>query len=165
MDKIKKEINNGFEVAVLGGGCFWYLETVFIHTKGVFHAVSGYSGGSRANPTYEEVRSGKTGFAEVVKITYDPVIIKYEDILNIFFSIHDPTTINRQENDIGTQYRSVIFYVNNEQRKVAEKIIKELSDKQIYNDSITTELTHLKKFYPADHYHQQYFEKNPDKAY
>jgi peptide-methionine (S)-S-oxide reductase len=165
MDKIQKEIKDGSEVAVLGGGCFWCLEAIFLNIKGVFKVTPGYSGGERFNPTYKEVQSGKTGYAEVVKIKYDSKIIKYEDILNVFFGVHDPTTINRQGNDIGPQYRSVIFYINNEQRKIAEKVIKKLSKAHIYNNPVLTELNYLKKFYQAEQYHQRYFEKNPEKAY
>lgn len=153
------------EVAVLGGGCFWCLDAAFSRIQGVESVVAGYSGGNVSNPTYEQVSSGSTGHAEVVKITYDPKIISYEDLLHIFFVIHDPTTLNRQGSDIGPQYRSIIFYLNEKQDKISENVIGELDKEQIYNDPIVTESVPLEKFYPAEDYHQKYFEKNPDQAY
>ncbi len=154
------------ETAILGGGCFWCLEAAFSRAKGVMgDVISGYSGGKDADPSYEDVSSGTTGHAEVVRINFDPHIIKYEDILHIFFTIHDPTTLNRQGHDVGTQYRSVIFYASEDQKKTAEKIIKELEEEKIYNDPFVTQVLPLEKFYAAEDYHQHYFDKNPDQAY
>ncbi|HAV11470.1 MAG TPA: peptide-methionine (S)-S-oxide reductase [Candidatus Moranbacteria bacterium] len=160
-----KNENEKLETAVLGGGCFWCLEAVYLHVKGVESVVSGYAGGQRENPTYEEVSSGETGHAEVVKIGFDPEKISYEDILRIFFSVHDPTTPNRQGGDVGTQYRSIILYVDEDQRNAADLVRNEFTDQAIYGSPIVTELAPLEKFYPAEEYHQRYFEKNPEKAY
>ncbi len=157
--------DKNLESIVLGGGCFWCLEATYSHTKGVVSAVSGYAGGKTANPTYEQVSSGATGHAEVTKITFDPSVITLDDILHIFFLIHNPTTPDRQGNDIGTQYRSVIYYHTKEQYDVAEKIMKELAEERVYDQPIVTELYPLKDFYPAEEYHQHYFAKNPDQAY
>lgn len=165
MKKAIKNNKSSLKIAVLGGGCFWCLETVFLHTKGVLSVISGYAGGTVPDPAYEDVSSGRTGHAEVIKFEYDPEIIVYGDLLHIFFSIHDPTTPNRQGNDVGTQYRSIILYADNKQKKIAEKIIQELEDQKIYAGMIITELSPLKAFYPAESYHQRYFEKNPEKAY
>lgn len=154
-----------FQKAVLGGGCFWCLDAAFSRTKGVKHVTTGYAGGDVPDPTYREVCGGKTHHAEVVEIEFDSSVITYEDILGIFFTIHDPTTLNRQGHDVGTQYRSVIFYLNQEQKESAEKIMKEVSDEKLYDDPLVTELLPLEQFYPAEDYHQQYFDKNPDQAY
>jgi peptide-methionine (S)-S-oxide reductase len=151
------------EVAVLGGGCFWCLETVFRHTRGVLSVVSGYAGGTVPNPTYEAVCSGTTGHAEVVRIVFDPAVLTYEELLRIFFSMHDPTTPNRQGNDIGTQYRSIIVAQDEEQLRTAKRVKGELDD--AYERLIVTEIVKDKPFYPAEEYHQRYFEKNPDQAY
>lgn len=159
------EKNNKFESIVLGGGCFWCIEAVFDRVKGIEAAISGYAGGDVDNPTYEQVCSGETGHAEVTKITFDPGVISLEDILHIFFTVHDPTTLNRQGSDMGTQYRSIILYADQKQHEVAEKIMREIAEEGIYMDAIVTELVSLKKFYPAEEYHQRYFEKNPDAAY
>ena len=148
------------EFIVLAGGCFWCIETIYNELKGVESAKSGYSGGSTDNPSYEAVCSGRTGHAEVVKVTFNPEIISLKEILEIFFTMHDPTTLNRQGNDVGTQYRSAIFYQGDFQRKVTEDIIKEFEEKKIWKNKIVTEITSLTKFYPAEDYHQQYFEKN-----
>jgi peptide-methionine (S)-S-oxide reductase len=153
------------EMAVLGGGCFWCLDAAFRRCIGVSEVVSGYSGGPRPNPTYEQVCTGVSGHAEVVKVTFNPAEISYEDILQVFFSIHDPTTLNRQGHDVGTQYRSVIFYASPEQEAVAKKVIKELTKEKLFDQPIVTEVTALEKFYPAEGYHQQYYEYNPEKAY
>lgn len=156
------------ESIVLGGGCFWCLEAVYRRIKGVEEVISGYAGGDESNdePTYENVCSGKTGHAEVVKILFNQDVIKLEDLLHIFFSIHDPTTLNRQGNDIGTQYRSMILYENSEQHDRAEKVLREIAEMNIYGEKmIVTELKKLEKFYPAEEYHQQYFAKNPEAAY
>ena len=151
--------------AILGGGCFWCLDAAYRGIKGITEVITGYAGGSKDRPTYEEVSSGTTGHAEVVKITYDPAIINYRQLLEIFFTIHDPTTINRQGNDIGEQYRSLILYQTWREREEAEKIINELSKEKIFDKPIVTEIKPLIKFYPAEDYHQDYYTKNPDKAY
>jgi len=151
------------EKAVLGGGCFWCLEAVFEEVKGVKDVVSGYAGGSVENPDYDSVCSGDTGHAEVVQITYDPEVVKFEDLLEIFWSIHDPTTLNRQGADVGTQYRSIILYVDEEQRKIAESS-REEAQRRFY-DPIVTEISPLTKFWPAEEYHQDYFRKNPYQGY
>jgi peptide-methionine (S)-S-oxide reductase len=148
--------------AVFGGGCFWCLDAVFIRVKGVGKVTAGYSGGRRKNPTYEQVCTGVSGHAEVVEIEYDEKIISYRELLDIFFEIHDPEQLNRQGNDIGTQYRSVIFYLNTDQKKEAEEKIRELKSDGI---NAVTEIKKLEVFYPAEDYHQNYFEKNPHQPY
>lgn len=153
------------ETAIVGGGCFWCTETIFSHTKGVNSVIPGYAGGTKIDPTYEEVSSGKTGHAEVVKVEYEPKAITYGELINIFFSVHDPTTPNRQGPDAGTQYRSIILYTNEGQREIAQKIMDELAEQKLYADPIVTELKPLDKFYPAESYHHRYFEKNSDQAY
>ncbi|EKD58395.1 MAG: hypothetical protein ACD_56C00141G0025 [uncultured bacterium] len=154
------------ESIVLGGGCFWCLEAVYTRVKGVKSVVSGYAGGQFSDPTYKEVSSGKTGHAEVVEIVFDPTLILLEDILHIFFSVHDPTTLNRQGNDIGTQYRSIILFSDKKQHDVIEKVLREVAEEECCSgELIVTELKKLEKFYPAEEYHQRYFEKNPDNAY
>ena len=158
-----KDISMKQEVATLGGGCFWCLEAVFEETRGVLDVVSGYAGGETIHPTYEQVSSGKTGHAEVVQITFDPTIISYEALLKIFWLIHDPTTLNRQGNDVGEQYRSIIFYHNEEQKKSAENSIKAFAPK--FANSIVTEVKPLKLFYKAEAYHQDYFKNNPNQGY
>lgn len=150
---------------VLAGGCFWCLEAVFDQVKGVTDVVSGYTGGRRPNPTYEQVCSGATGHAEVIKVTFDPGVISFEDILHIFFTIHDPTTLNRQGADVGTQYRSAIFTTSDEQKLVAEKVIKELTAEQLWSSPIITQVTPLEAFFPAEDYHQEYFARNPNAGY
>ena len=141
------------------------MEGIFAKLKGVKSVVSGYAGGERENPTYEEVSSGKTGQAEVVKIEYDPKIISFEDLLSAFFTVHDPTTPNRQGADVGTQYRSIILYASKEQKKETEEFVKKLNSEKIFEQPIVTEIKPLGKFWPAEDYHQKYFEKNPTKAY
>jgi len=158
-----KETNMNYEVATLGGGCFWCLEAVFEETRGVIDVVNGYAGGDKENPTYEQVCSGTTHHAEVVQITFDPKIISYEALLKIFWLIHDPTTLNRQGNDVGTQYRSVIFYHNPRQKEQAETSIKEFSTK--FTQPIVTEIKPLEQFYKAEAYHQDYFKHNPNQGY
>jgi peptide-methionine (S)-S-oxide reductase len=153
------------QIAYLAGGCFWCLDAVFSHVKGVISVRCGYAGGTTVNPTYEEVCTETTGHAETVKIVFDAEKISYEDLLHVFFAVHDPTTLNRQGNDVGTQYRSVIFYKGEEQKAAAEKIMREIIEEKIYGDEIVTELIPLQTFYEAEEYHQKYFEKNPDKAY
>ncbi len=151
------------ESAVFGGGCFWCLEAVFEDVRGVEDVVSGYAGGSVENPTYEQVCRGRTGHAEVVRITYDPEVVTYEDLLEIFWKIHDPTTLNRQGADVGTQYRSVIFYENESQRELARKSMEKAQ--KHFLDPIVTEISPLKKFWPAEEYHQDYFRRNPYQGY
>jgi peptide-methionine (S)-S-oxide reductase len=153
------------ETAILGGGCFWCVEAVYRETAGVNSVVSGYMGGRNANPTYQDVCSGATGHVEVVRVTYDPVQIGYRDVLEIFFATHDPTTLNRQGNDSGTQYRSVIFYNSPEQRAIAEELIRELTAEKAYADPIVTTIEPATEFYPAEDYHQQYFENHPYQPY
>lgn len=153
------------ETAVFGGGCFWCVESIFNRTRGVQSAISGYAGGKTPNPTYEKVHNTETGHAEVVEITFDPKVISYAQLLNIFFSIHDPTMLNRQGNDIGTQYRSIIFYTSPKQRKIARDTIKKLTKEKAFAKPIVTKLVPLEKFYRAEEHHQKYLERNPDNAY
>lgn len=153
------------ESAYLAGGCFWCLESVFSHVRGVISSVSGYAGGTSENPTYDQVSTGMTGYAETVQVVFDPQVISFEDILSIFGYIHDPSSLNRQGNDIGSQYRSAIFYVDDGQKIVAEKFLAGLRASGEYENPIATELAKLEKFYRAEEYHQRYFEKNPDQAY
>ena len=150
---------------VLAGGCFWCLEAVFDQVKGVTDVVSGYSGGKRPNPSYEQVCTGLTGHAEAVKLTFDPEQIPFEDLLRIFFTIHDPTTLNRQGADVGTQYRSAIFYTSAEQKSAAEKVIAELEAEKLWSGKIVTQLVPLEVFYPAEEVHQEYFARNPNAGY
>ncbi len=153
------------EVATLGGGCFWCLEAVFDGLVGVESVESGYCGGHLANPTYEDICGGDTGHAEVVRITFDPAVVSYTDLLDVFFVIHDPTTLNAQGNDIGTQYRSVIYFHSPEQKAVAEATIKCLTDAREYSCPIVTEITTAPHFYAAEPYHQEYYENNPRQPY
>ena len=157
--------NDNFETATLAAGCFWCVEAVFDDLEGVTDVVSGYSGGHKENPTYAQVFTGETGHAEVVQITFDPKIISYDDILRVFFTVHDPTTLNRQGNDVGTQYRSAIFYHNPEQKRTAEEIRDEIAAAGIYDDPIVTEITPFDRFWPAEDYHQEYFANNPNQPY
>lgn len=153
------------ETAVLGGGCFWCLEAVFEELKGVDKVVSGYAGGKVPNPTYEEVCTGETGHAEVVQVTFDPAVLSYQDLLNIYFTIHDPTALNQQGPDIGTQYRSVIFYHSPEQQVAAAQVIREITDSHIWNQPLVTAIAPLEAFYPAEAYHQHYYQRNPNQGY
>ncbi len=153
------------ELATLAGGCFWCLEAVYVELKGVDKVVSGYSGGKVAKPTYKEVTSGQTGHAEVVQITFDPQVITYKELLEVFFTIHDPTSVNRQGADVGTQYRSAIFYHSPEQQATAEKVIADLTAAQLWKNKIVTEVNKLDAFYKAEDYHQNYYALNPDQAY
>ena len=148
------------QVAILGGGCFWCVEAVFERVDGVIDVISGYAGGHTKNPTYKDVTSGNTGHAEVCEITFDTKLISYDEILDVFWQAHDPTTLNRQGNDYGTQYRSAIYYKNDSQKKSVEKSI--LKAKKMFDDPITTEIKKLDKFYKAEVYHQDYFENNPN---
>jgi len=157
------EQNN--EVATLAGGCFWCLEAVFKDLRGVRGVVSGYAGGDAANPTYYQVCDGTTGHAEVVQVTFDPREVSFRELLEVFFTIHDPTTLNRQGADVGTQYRSAVFYHTPEQRDAAEQVIAELDAAHVWDSPIVTEVTPLKEFYPAEDYHQNYFDKNPSQPY
>jgi len=155
----------GMEKITLGGGCFWCLEPIFDDLKGVEDVKSGYSGGTVANPTYRQVCSGTTGHAEVIEITFDPAVLSLKELLEIFFVFHDPTTLNRQGADVGTQYRSVIFYRTPEQKSVAEQVMKQLQLKNIWPDPIVTELSPFKSFYVAEDYHQEYFKLNGTQPY
>ncbi len=158
-------VPQGTESATLGGGCFWCLEPIFDNLKGVDDVVSGYSGGAVRNPTYRQVCSGDTGHAEVVQVTFDPAVISFREILKVFFTFHDPTTLNRQGNDIGTQYRSAIFYHTPEQQAIARQVIDELNAAKIWDRPIVTEVTPFDVFYPAEDYHQEYFERNGGQPY
>jgi peptide-methionine (S)-S-oxide reductase len=151
--------------AVLGGGCFWCLDAVFRGLEGVLSVESGYAGGQGVDPTYEQVCSGRTGHAEVVKVVFDPAVISYRDLLNVFFTIHDPTTKDRQGNDVGTQYRSVVFAQTPEQRAEAEAVIADLSQRKLWRDPIVTEIAGAAPYYPAEAYHQDYFAHHPAQAY
>jgi len=153
------------EVATLAGGCFWCLEAAFSDLKGVEKVESGYSGGHVRNPTYEQVCTGETGHAEVVQITFDPAVISFGDLLHVFFTIHDPTTMNRQGNDVGTQYRSAIYYHSPAQKAEAERVIAQLMADKVYDDPIVTEIKRLDKFYPAEEYHRDYYRRNPNQGY
>lgn len=153
------------EVATFGGGCFWCTEAIFKRIKGVEEVVSGYSGGQRENPSYEQVSSEATGHAEAVQVEFDPSIISYAKLLDIFFNLHDPTTVNQQGNDIGIQYRSVIFYHTEEQREIAEKVRDEIADSGLYHEPIVTEIVPFEKFYTAEEYHQNYYDSNQNQGY
>ncbi|HAJ34980.1 MAG TPA: peptide-methionine (S)-S-oxide reductase [Chloroflexi bacterium] len=156
---------NSLEVATLGGGCFWCLEAVYVELRGVEKVVSGYAGGHVKNPTYREVCSGSTGHAEVVQVTFDPAVISYADILRVFFTIHDPTTLNRQGADVGTQYRSIILYHDEAQKQTAIEVMQEVTAQRIWQNPLVTELAPLDVFYPAEEYHQNYFARNPMQPY
>ncbi len=158
-------MNANYQVATLAGGCFWCLEAVFDEVKGVVSVESGYAGGQIKNPSYKAVCSGMTGHAEVVQVTFDPNVVSYRDLLNVFFAIHDPTTLNRQGADVGTQYRSAIFYHDDEQKAIAEEVIGELNAQEIWDSPIVTEVTKFDKFYMAENYHQEYFVNNPYQPY
>ncbi len=161
----EKENIKRFEHATFGGGCFWCIEAVFSKVRGVESATSGFAGGHVANPTYEQVITGATGHAEVVKVVFDPEVVSYLQLLEIFFTVHDPTTLNRQGADVGTHYRSAIFYHNDDQRIAAEKVIERLNGEKIWDNPIVTEVTPLEQFYAASEYHQNYFKKNPNQGY
>jgi len=158
-------MNTNYETVTLAGGCFWCLEAVFDDVKGVESVESGYSNRYVPNPTYRAVCKGDTGYAEVIRIKFDPSIISFRDLLNVFFAIHDPTTLNRQGGDVGTQYRSAIFYHNPEQKETADILISELNEQKIWNSPIVTEVEAIKDFYIAEDYHQEYFAKNPYQPY
>ena len=148
------------ETATFAGGCFWCTEAIFKKLKGVEEVISGYSGGRNANPTYEEVSGGDTGHAEAIQIKFDPSVISYEELVEIFFKLHDPTTLNQQGADIGEQYRSAIFYHDEKQREIAEKVMEKFEEDKIYSDPIVTEITEFSNFYKAEDYHQDYYENN-----
>jgi peptide-methionine (S)-S-oxide reductase len=158
-------MNANLQTATLAGGCFWCLEAVYDELKGVHSVESGYAGGHVDNPSYRAVCSGTTGHAEVVQLRFDPNVVSYRDLLNVFFTIHDPTTLNRQGADIGTQYRSAIFYHDEEQKKIAEEVIRDLNAQKIWDNPIVTEVTTFDKFYVAEDYHQEYFARNPYQPY
>ena len=153
------------EVATLGGGCFWCLDGIFRDLKGVERVESGYAGGHTKNPSYREVCSGTTGHAEVTQVTFDPSIISYRDLLGVFFTIHDPTTLDRQGADVGTQYRSVILYHSEAQHRTADEVIADLSERGVWDNPIVTQIEPFEAFYPAEDYHQDYFAQNPDQPY
>ena len=155
----------GLQQATLAGGCFWCLEAVYVELRGVSKVVSGYAGGTVRNPSYRQVCNGNTGHAEVVQITFDPNVVSYRQLLEIFFTIHDPTTLNRQGADVGTQYRSAIFYHDEEQRRIANEVIAQLSEQKLWHNPIVTQVAPLDVFYPAEDYHQNYFANNPFQPY
>jgi len=165
MTDTSQATSTGSELATLGGGCFWCLEAVFDQVKGVDRVESGYMGGGRPNPTYEAVCTGTTGYAEIIQIRFDPNVISFREILEIFFGIHDPTTLNRQGNDAGTQYRSAIFYHSPEQETTAHEVIEKLTKDQIFDAPIVTEVVPASTFYIAESYHQEYFAQNPSQPY
>jgi peptide-methionine (S)-S-oxide reductase len=158
-------VPSGKQVATLAGGCFWCLEAVYDDLAGVESVESGYMGGPNPNPTYEDVCSGATGHAEVVRITLDPKTVSFRELLEVFFVIHDPTTLNRQGNDVGTQYRSAIFHHSPEQKKIAEEVIAGLAGEKVYDDPIVTQVTPAVDFWVAERYHQEYFARNPGQSY
>lgn len=161
---IDKIMSSNLDTAVFGAGCFWCVEAVFQELKGVQSVESGYSGGTVENPSYKEVCTGTTGHAEVAEIIFDPAVISYDDLLEVFWTTHDPTTLNRQGADVGSQYRSVIFYLNDKQKETAEKSKKEIAP-QIWDDPIVTEIAPLTNFYKAEDYHQNYYNENPEQSY
>lgn len=164
-EQSQKSLSKGKEVATLGGGCFWCIEAIFEELRSVEKVESGYAGGTVANPTYEQVCTGTTGHAEVIQITFDPNVISFREILQIFFTVHDPTTLNRQGADVGTQYRSVIFYHSNEQKAIAEQVIEEFKREGIWGAPIVTQVVRFKSFYKAEDYHEKYFKRNPGQPY
>jgi peptide-methionine (S)-S-oxide reductase len=158
-------MNENLQIATLAGGCFWCIEAVFDEVKGVESVESGYSGGKVPNPSYRDVCTGMTGHAEAVQVKFDPSVVSFRDLLNVFFGIHDPTTPNRQGADTGTQYRSAIFYHDDEQKAAAEQLIKELNGQHIWDNPIVTEVTQFDKFYVAEDYHQEYYVNNKFQPY
>lgn len=161
----QNKMENKLSYATIGGGCFWCVESCFNMLKGVDSVISGYSGGHKANPTYEEVCTGDTGHAEVVQIAYDPAVINYKQLMEVFLFLHDPTQLNRQGNDIGTQYRSVVFYNSEEQKKETEEALKESEAKQQWNGKYVTQVVPFEKFWSAEAYHQGYYKENPNQPY
>lgn len=166
IDKMKEEKHGGqLDTATFGAGCFWCVEAIFQRLNGVVSVSSGYSGGAKVNPTYEEVCAGETGHAEVCQINYDPKKLSYEELLEVFWSSHDPTTMNRQGSDEGTQYRSVIFYHNQKQKELAEKYKNKLNDEHAFEKTVVTEISAYKDFFKAEEYHQNYYQENSNKPY
>jgi len=157
--------NQQTAVAVFGGGCFWCTEAIFDELRGVKSVISGYAGGTTYNPSYEQVCSGRTGHAEAIKIEFDPAEISFRDLMTVFFATHDPTTLNRQGNDVGTQYRSAIFFADEQQKTEATALIKELEETKTFNNTIVTTLEPLTEFYPAEDYHQKFYANNPYQPY
>ncbi len=157
--------STNFEVATLGGGCFWCLEAVYDQMRGVSNVVSGYTGGHVPNPTYKAICTGTTGHAEVVQVTFDRNVVNFKEILQVFFTMHDPTTLNRQGNDVGPQYRSAIFYHSEEQKRIAQEVIGEFEAEGVWDNPIVTEVSPLVVFYEAEDYHQEYYENNPYQPY
>jgi peptide-methionine (S)-S-oxide reductase len=158
-------VSQSFQQATFAGGCFWCTEAIFKRLKGVTEVISGYAGGKRENPSYEQVSTGATGHVEAIQITFDPTVISYETLLNIFWHLHDPTTRNRQGNDVGTQYRSVIFYHDDTQKQLAEQSKKALEESHYYTDPILTEIVSFENFYTAEDYHQNYYDTTPSNPY
>jgi len=154
-----------FQTITLGGGCFWCVEAVFDDLQGVEDVVSGYMGGATVNPTYEDICGGRTGHAEVIQVKFDPAVISFRDVLEVFFAVHNPTTLNRQGNDVGTQYRSAIFYHTADQKQIAEQVIAAVGNGQVWDDPIVTEVVPAMTFYPAEEYHQEFFRRNPHQGY
>ena len=165
LEQSQNSPSNGLEIATLAGGCFWCLEAVYDQLKGVEDVISGYSGGPLPNPTYRQVSTGSTGHAEVVQIRFDPQKISFREILQVFFTIHDPTTLNRQGADVGTQYRSAIFYHTPEQKETAEQVIREFEKEGVWGGTIVTQVEPFEVFYPAEDYHQEYYQRNPGQSY
>ena len=165
MTDARTNVPAGKEMATLAGGCFWCLEAVYDRMKGVESVESGYIGGKHPNPTYEAVCTGRTGHAEAVQITFDPNVVSYRELLEVFFAIHDPTTLNRQGHDVGTQYRSAIFYHSPDQKAVAEDVIAAFTKEKVFDDPIVTEVVPAATFYVAEDYHQEYFARNPTQGY
>jgi peptide-methionine (S)-S-oxide reductase len=160
-----KKSHDNMEVATLGGGCFWCIEAAFDEIRGVVKVESGYAGGEVESPTYEQVCTGTTGHAEVVQVAFDPNVVSFKEILEIFFTAHDPTTLNRQGADVGTQYRSVIFYHDTKQKETAEQVIAELEGAKVWDSPIVTRIEPFKNFYKAEEYHKRYFSRHPEAAY
>lgn len=158
-------MNNNLQTAVFGGGCFWCTEAVFQKLRGVKSVLPGYSGGAIDSPTYEQVSSGQSGHAEAIQFEFDPALISYQDLLNVFFATHDPTTLNRQGNDVGTQYRSTIFYATEEQKQQAQEMIAKLTEEKVFADPIVTTLEPLTKFFEAEDYHKNYYQRNENQPY
>ncbi len=165
MDPTNHQPSGKRERATLGGGCFWCLEAVFQELRGVEQVISGYAGGHLPNPTYEQVLTGRTGHAEVVQVTFDPDQISYRDLLRVFFTVHDPTTPNRQGADVGPQYRSIILYHSPEQERIAREVMAEVAESGVWGRPLVTELVPFQAFYPAEEYHQNYYRRNPHAGY
>ncbi len=157
--------NKTMDIATFGGGCFWCTEAVFKELKGVESVTSGYSGGDIINPSYKEVTSGRTGHAEAIEIEFDSTVVSFSELLEVFFATHDPTTLNRQGADVGTQYRSAIFYHNDDQKRIAQEVIDQLNNEDVFNKTVVTEVTEWKNFFKAEKYHQNYYANNPSQGY